>query len=84
MPILINSEENYKIMKFYNNTEKAPLKSSEMVDLGIIGEVVLKVNDGNTISLDKGSASYAYLKNKELGYLIHISSEFHDYIFSII
>ena len=84
IPILITSEENDKIMEFYNKTEKEPLKSNEMVSLAIMGEVMLKFNDGNTLSLDENPTNYAYLKNEKQEYLIRISSEFHNYIFSIV
>lgn len=85
IPVLISNEENDKIMEFYNNTNKGTIPTEAMVDLAIVGEIVLKFNDGNMLSLDENSISYAYLNNEEgEGHLIQISSEFHDYIFSII
>ena len=85
LPVLISNEENDKIMEFYNKENKGTIPEEATVDLAIVGEIVLKFNDGNTLSLDESSKSYAYLNNEAgEGYLIQISSEFHNYVFSII
>ena len=84
-PVLISNEESDRIIEFYNNTEKDPLEQNEMVDLIVIDEITLKVNDGNKIGFSKSYEDYAnFYRIDGESYLIKISKEFQDYIFSII
>lgn len=83
-PVLISNEESDRIIEFYNNTEKDPLEPNEMVDLVVIDEVTLKVNDGNKIGFSESSEDYAnFYRIDGESYLIKISKEFYNYIFSI-
>ena len=61
------------------------LEDKEMVALIVIDEISLKFNGGNKIWFNESSESYAnFYRADGESYLIKISEEFHDFIFSII